>query len=166
MAEMEQLSPPAISGFSVNGGQIDLRFRRPRGMWGRIPLSLIFVVLFWVILMTHGNRHPLTEPFFVFAAGLALLYGVATAYLVARAPQELVVEGLTLVGRFRSRVREMKLSEIAIKHVPELLYKGVVILDGGGERFVIFSNMKGFDALMEAIRERSVAPDSPMCQMG
>jgi hypothetical protein len=128
-------------------------------MWGRIPLSLIFVVLFWVIVVTHGNSHPSTEPFFVFAAGMALLYGVATAYLFARAPRELVVEGLMLVGRFRSRVREMRLSEIAIKHVPEVLSKGVVILDGGGERCVIFSNMKGFDALMEAIRERSVASD-------
>ena len=34
-----------------------------------------------------------------------------------------------------------------------------MVLDGGGERFVIFTNMKGFDAFMEAIRERSAKSD-------
>ncbi len=156
MAEMEQSSAPATSG---SGVEDDLRFRRPRRMWGTIPLSLLTVLLFWLISVTHGLSHPLTDPFFVFVSGLALLYGIATAYLVARAPRELVVERLTLVGVFRSRVGRMALSEIAIKRVPELLYKGVVVLDAGEERFVIFTNMKGFDAFMEAIRERSAEPD-------
>ena len=152
MAEMEQSSAPATSG---SGVEDELRFRRPRRMWGRIPLSLLTVFLFWAIAVTHGVSHPLTDPFLVFVSGLALAYGVATAYLVARAPRELVVEGLTLVGLFRSRVARKVLSRIVIKRVPELLYKGVVVLDGGGERFVVFTNMKGFDAFMKAIKERS-----------
>ena len=43
---------------------------------------------------------------------MTAIYFAATIYLLARAPREIVVERLTLVGVFRSRVGRIGLSEI------------------------------------------------------
>ena len=115
---------------------------------------LFAVLLFWAFLVTYGIS-PMASPVFMFLSVLVLVYLVATIYLFARAPRELVVERLTLAGVFKSRVSRIKLSEVAVKRLPERLYKGVVFLDGGGERLVVFTGMSDYDAFIKAIRERS-----------